>query len=59
MNKVLYICNRKQCKNCDPNCNHTSDIEFAKNYKTIPSIEEFMRFRRLETFLFECEEKEE
>lgn len=28
--KVMYICNRKKCQNCIPECHHTSDPAFAK-----------------------------
>lgn len=55
--QIFYICNKKQCKKCNPECNHTTNIEFSKNYKTIPSIDEFMRFRRIENILFEVEEE--
>ena len=26
---VMYICNRKRCKNCVPDCKWTSDINYA------------------------------
>lgn len=28
--KVMYICNRKKCQHCIPECHHTSDPAFAK-----------------------------
>ncbi len=24
---ILYVCDRKACKNCSPDCNHTSILE--------------------------------
>jgi len=30
---VLYICDRKKCKNCTHHCNHTADITHAVNFK--------------------------
>ena len=31
---TLYICDRKQCGNrCNPDCQHTTNIEHAKNFK--------------------------
>lgn len=31
--KVIYLCDRKQCKQCSyPNCKHTTDIKHAKNF---------------------------
>lgn len=43
---VLYICNRQKCSNCSDECNHTTDVRFAKNFtleeKWNPSGEYFM-----------------
>lgn len=30
--RVLYLCEGGQCKNCSNECNHTTDIEHAKNF---------------------------
>ncbi len=30
--KIYYVCDRKACANCSPECNHTSDITHAKNF---------------------------
>ena len=31
---TLYICDRKQCGDrCNPDCQHTTRIEHAKNFK--------------------------
>ena len=32
MKRILYICDRKKCKNCDPGCKHTTDIKHAKHF---------------------------
>ena len=29
---VFYICDRKACANCSPECFHTTDISHAKNF---------------------------
>ena len=29
---VLYICNRKKCECCYPECHHTKDIHYAANF---------------------------
>lgn len=29
---ILYICDRKKCPNCQPECEHTKDISHAKNF---------------------------
>ena len=31
MNNILWICNRERCENCNPECRHTSEREFATN----------------------------
>lgn len=38
--KILYLCDRQNhCKNpCFELCKHTSNLEFAKNYKNPPSL---------------------
>lgn len=30
---IFYICDRKACVNCSPECFHTTDISHAKNFK--------------------------
>ena len=30
--RTLYICNRKRCANCLPECSHTTEARFAKNF---------------------------
>ena len=30
---ILYICDRTKCKNCTPDCKHTTDIKHAKHFK--------------------------
>lgn len=30
--KVLYLCDRRKCPNCGPECFHTTDITHAVNY---------------------------
>lgn len=32
MMTVLYLCDRKACEHCEPECNHTSKIEHAINF---------------------------
>ena len=31
MVNILWICNRQRCENCNPECRHTSDREYAVN----------------------------
>lgn len=33
MPSVLYLCDRRACKHCSPECHHTSDIAHAKNFE--------------------------
>lgn len=33
MSDILYICDRKACKRCNPECHHTTDIKHAYNFK--------------------------
>lgn len=35
MPKIFYICDRKKCKRCNPECKHTSDIIHAANFKSL------------------------
>lgn len=35
MPKIFYICDRKKCKRCNPECKHTSDIIHAANFKPL------------------------
>lgn len=30
--KIYYVCDRTACENCNPDCNHTSDVAHAKNF---------------------------
>ena len=36
--KVLYICDRRACNKCDPECIHTSDISHAKNFELFDDV---------------------
>ena len=31
-NEILYICDRRKCKNCSGWCDHTTDISHADNF---------------------------
>lgn len=31
--EVIYLCDRKRCKECSPLCKHTNDITHAVNFK--------------------------
>lgn len=33
MSKQLYLCDRRACKHCSPECRHTKDIAHAKNFE--------------------------
>ena len=34
--RIWYLCDRQACKNgCNPDCEHTSDIRHAKNFKDL------------------------
>lgn len=30
--KILYLCDGGQCETCSNKCNHTTDIDHAKNF---------------------------
>lgn len=30
---ILYICDRKACKDCNPDCYYTEDVSHAVNFK--------------------------
>jgi len=32
---ILYLCDRRACKTCGPECFHTTDITHAKNFKLV------------------------
>lgn len=38
---ILYICNRKKCENCSPECRHVSDIHYAANFDYDPTFNVF------------------
>ena len=33
MAHIFYICDREACPECNPDCNYTSNIEHAVNFK--------------------------
>lgn len=33
--RIAFICDRKKCKNCNPDCLHTTDINHAANFEKI------------------------
>ena len=33
MQKVLFLCDRRACERCHPECKHTLDISHAKNFE--------------------------
>lgn len=35
---VLYICDRRRCQSCNPECSYTSDISHAKNFEKIGDV---------------------
>lgn len=32
-NKIMYLCNKKRCIEYRGECKHTSDVQYAKNFK--------------------------
>lgn len=40
--KIYYLCNKKQCpsSSCNEYCHHTSNIEYAANYRKKPTRRE-------------------
>lgn len=36
--KIFYICDKKKCEVCYPECKHTSDITHAANFKPAPIL---------------------
>lgn len=35
---IFYICDKKKCEVCYPECKHTSDITHAANFKPAPVL---------------------
>ncbi|MGN0180390.1 MAG: hypothetical protein ACI4DY_13285 [Monoglobaceae bacterium] len=35
--KLYYICDRRACETCRPECTHTSDIRHAENFELTPN----------------------
>ena len=35
---ILYICDRKKCENCSPDCKHTKDIKHAKHFERFSDV---------------------
>jgi hypothetical protein len=33
INTVMFVCDRRACKVCHPECKHTSNVEHAKSFK--------------------------
>lgn len=33
----LYLCNRKKCRRCKPECSHTTDKRYALNINVPPA----------------------
>ena len=49
---IIFLCDRKACPDCSyPECKHTSNIEYAKNFKK--------HFARTGSFFAETEHSEE
>ncbi|MEG2332811.1 MAG: hypothetical protein RSB62_11005 [Bacteroides sp.] len=36
--KVLYICDRRACNQCNPECMHTNDISHAKDFELLHDV---------------------
>lgn len=34
---MFYLCDRKACAHCHPECRHTTDIKHAINFEVVPS----------------------
>ena len=32
MSNILYVCDRRACASCSPCCEHTKDLNHAKNF---------------------------
>lgn len=32
---IYYLCDRRACEKCNPDCTHTSDIRHAKNFRVV------------------------
>ena len=33
---VLYLCDRRKCDRCNPECKHTEDVRHAKHFEVVP-----------------------
>ena len=36
--QVLYVCDRRACRSCNPKCHRTLDITHAENFKNLDGI---------------------
>jgi len=56
---ILYICDRRACEHCNPDCHHTSDIKHAKNFELSFDIfvEQLGWFMKLSYYIFSMEHK--
>ena len=51
--QILFICDRKKCKRCNPDCMHTSDPEHAAHFMTDDRMREpvFVETTAVERFI--------
>lgn len=45
---VFYVCDRKACKTCNPDCKYTSNIEHAKNFTLADAYGAAVRIEHIE-----------
>ena len=56
MKNIAYICNRQRCGDrCSPECNHTTDIKYAANFKKVSGAELANNFEYKHGKYFEIE----
>lgn len=37
--RVFFLCDRKQCENCSPECRHTTDVSHAVNFHQLEIVD--------------------
>lgn len=47
--EIVYICDRdkhEECGDCSPGCNHTTDINHAKNFEPFEAEDELIYYEK-------------
>ena len=47
--RIAFICDRKKCKNCYPDCLHTTDINHAVNFEKMLAPDTWFELKNKQT----------